>query len=67
MGATEAGGTRIDADASVPGGSSPILTLAKHTIVYGLSGVLLQAVGALTLPIFALGLMLAFFRRRGWL
>ncbi|HST18006.1 MAG TPA: oligosaccharide flippase family protein [Gaiellaceae bacterium] len=53
MSATEAGGTRIDADASIPGGSSPILTLAKHTIVYGLSGVLLQAVGALTLPIFA--------------
>ncbi len=53
VGVTEAGGARLEADAGQPAGPSHIVTLAKHTFVYGLSGVLLQAVGVVTLPIFA--------------
>ena len=50
---TEADGARLETGAGLPAGPSHIVTLAKHTIVYGLSGVLLQAVGIVTLPIFA--------------
>lgn len=50
---TEADGAQLDAGAGLPAGPTHIATLAKHTIVYGLSGVLLQAVGVVTLPIFA--------------
>jgi O-antigen/teichoic acid export membrane protein len=53
VGVTEADGARLEAGAGPPAGPSHIVTLAKHTIVYGLSGVLLQAVGVVTLPIFA--------------
>jgi O-antigen/teichoic acid export membrane protein len=53
MGVTEADGARLETGAGLPAGPSHIVTLAKHTIVYGLSGVLLQAVGIVTLPIFA--------------
>ena len=50
---TEADGARLEGGAGLPAGPSHIVTLAKQTIVYGLSGVLLQAVGIVTLPIFA--------------
>jgi O-antigen/teichoic acid export membrane protein len=53
MGVTEADGARLEGGAGLPAGPSHIVTLAKQTIVYGLSGVLLQAVGIVTLPIFA--------------
>lgn len=53
VGVTEAGGARLEVDAEAQSGPSHIVTLAKHTFVYGLSGVLLQAVGVITLPIFA--------------
>jgi len=53
MGVTEADGPRLEDGVGLPAGPSHIATLAKHTIVYGLSGVLLQAVGIVTLPIFA--------------
>jgi O-antigen/teichoic acid export membrane protein len=32
---------------------SPIVALAKQTVVYGISGIALQAIGVLTLPVFA--------------
>src|SRR4051794_41857016 len=53
MGVTEADGARLEGGAGLPAGPSHIVTLAKQTIVYGLSGVLLQAVGVVSLPIFA--------------
>ena len=53
VGVTEAEGAQVDAGAGLPVGPSHIVTLAKQTVVYGLSGVLLQAVGVITLPIFA--------------
>jgi O-antigen/teichoic acid export membrane protein len=53
VGVTEADGARLEPGAGLAAGPSHIVTLAKHTIVYGLSGVLLQAVGVVTLPIFA--------------
>ncbi|MBD0329905.1 MAG: oligosaccharide flippase family protein [Thermoleophilia bacterium] len=53
MGVSEADGARLEASAGLPSGPSHIVTLAKHTVVYGLSGVLLQAVGVVTLPVFA--------------
>jgi O-antigen/teichoic acid export membrane protein len=49
---SEAGGA-LPAGARAESRPSHIVTLAKHTVVYGLSGVLLQAVGIVTLPIFA--------------
>jgi O-antigen/teichoic acid export membrane protein len=52
VGVTEADDA-VDAGAGLPAGPSHIVTLAKQTVVYGLSGVLLQAVGIVTLPIFA--------------
>lgn len=53
MGVTEADDAPLEAGAGAPAGSSHIVTLVKQTIVYGLSGILLQAVGVVTLPIFA--------------
>jgi O-antigen/teichoic acid export membrane protein len=53
VGVTEADGAQVDPRAGSPTGPSHIVTLAKHAVVYGLSGVLLQAVGVVTLPIFA--------------
>jgi O-antigen/teichoic acid export membrane protein len=53
VGVTEADDPRLVPNSAPTSGPSHIVTLAKHTFVYGMSGVLLQAVGVITLPIFA--------------
>jgi O-antigen/teichoic acid export membrane protein len=46
-------GKTADGASAAPPQSSPIVELVKQTLVYGISGVALQAIGLLTLPVLA--------------